>query len=292
MSDALRVAAHAKVNLFLRVFARETGGYHGVETALALLELCDELEFERTAAGIELEVTGADLGKQEDNLAYRAAQAVLKSTGGKFGVRMRLTKHIPAGAGLGGGSADAAAALHAVNRLAENAVPPNEILQLAAKLGSDVPFLASGMPMALAWHRGERLFRIVPPSTTPVLLVCPATAISTADAYGYIDEERGDAPRGAVTLDSDSFASWGGIGRLGGNDFEGPIFGKHPDIRELFERLAETRPLMVRMTGSGSALFAAYKSDAERDQARAAFSSEVRTIPTTTRNRPPAPPAS
>ena len=157
--DRVRMVAHAKVNLFLRILARESTGYHQIETAFTLIDLADDLEAVRTAAGggVTIEVDGADVGPADDNLAVRGARAVLEATGQKFGVALKLTKRIPVRAGLGGGSSDAAAALHAVNALAGNAVPRHEVLQLAAKLGADVAFFASGAPLALAWGRGERL---------------------------------------------------------------------------------------------------------------------------------------
>src|SRR5438477_248344 len=121
--STVRIAAHAKVNLFLRILARETSGFHQIETAFALLELADELVVRRTDAGVALEVDGPDLGPVDQNLAVRAARAVLDATGNRFGVAIALSKRIPVRAGLGGGSSDAAAALHAVNMLAGNAVP-------------------------------------------------------------------------------------------------------------------------------------------------------------------------
>lgn len=268
--DIVRVAAHAKVNLFLRILARESTGWHQIETAFALLELADELEVRRTAPGrgVTLEVDGPDLGPVEDNLAVRAARVVVDATGNTFGVAIRLTKRIPVRAGLGGGSADAAAALHAVNALAGNAVPRHELLHFAAKLGADVAFCASGAPLALAWGRGERLFRLPPPPVTPVLLAIPPVQIATPDAYGWWDQMNpSPAARGPVALDAESFATWGSIGRLGGNDFEAPVFGKHPELRALYERLAGTGPIWVRLCGSGSAVAAAYKKEKERDDA-------------------------
>src|SRR5205085_5050870 len=104
MMDADRVAAHAKINLFLRILAREASGFHQIETAFALLELADELQVRRIDAGVELEVNGPDLGATAENLAVRAARAVLEATGNRFGVAIALTKRIPVRAGLGGGS--------------------------------------------------------------------------------------------------------------------------------------------------------------------------------------------
>jgi 4-diphosphocytidyl-2-C-methyl-D-erythritol kinase len=292
---AVEIAAHAKVNLLLRVLARETTGYHTLETVFCLVELADRLTAARTATrGIDLTVDGPDLGPVEDNLAYRAAGAVLEATGHPFGIRLHLEKHIPTQAGLGGGSADAAAALHAVNALTGGAIPRHELLQFAAKLGADVTFCASGAPLALAWGRGERLFRLDPPKPAPVLIAVPPVGIATRKAYEALARGRTDPVfRGGMVLDDDAFRTWGGIGRLGGNDFESTVFAKEPAIRELFERIAETRPLLVRMTGSGSGIVAIYKSDPERDGAAMVVGEQKqRLIKTTTRSTPaPAPAA-
>jgi len=265
---AVRVAAHAKINLFLRILSRETSGYHQIETAFALLELADDLEARRIESGVALNVEGADLGPVDVNLAVRAARAVLEATGNRFGVALRLTKRIPVRAGLGGGSSDAAAALHAVNALAGNAVPRHELLHLAARLGADVAFCASGAPLALGWGRGERLFRLPAPSAAPALIAVPAIPVATPDAYRWWDEANpAPSPRGPVALDAEALATWGSIGRLGGNDFESPVFAKHPELRALYERLAGTGPVWVRLCGSGSAVAAVYKKESERNDA-------------------------
>lgn len=269
MTATVGVRAPAKLNLFLRVLGRETDGYHGIETLFCLVDLADELAAERRdGSGATLEVEGAELGPAGENLAVRAAGLVLGATGNRFGVHLRLTKRIPVRAGLGGGSSDAAAALVAVNRLANDAVPRHELLQLAARLGSDVPFFLTRAPLALAWGRGERLLRLPPLPAAPVLLLTPPTSIATADAYGWVDEARHSAGRrGAVALDLDALAGWGDIGRMAGNDFESPVFGRHPEIRAAFEALVGTRPLLCRMSGSGSTLFAVYRTARDRDDA-------------------------
>src|SRR2546421_283284 len=173
MMDAVRVAAHAKINLFLRILAREASGFHQIETAFVLLELADELQVRRIDAGVKLEVNGPDLGATDENLAVRAARAVLEATGNRFGVAITLTKRIPVRAGLGGGSSDGAAALHAVNALAGNAVPRHELLHFAARLGSDVAFFAGGAALAVAWGGGGSQVRLPPPPSLPPLIPLP-----------------------------------------------------------------------------------------------------------------------
>lgn len=287
--DRVRVPAHAKLNLVLRILAREApSGYHQLETAFALLELADELVVSRVPSGVTLTVHGPDLGPADENLAVRAARAVLEAVGRPFGVAIELTKRIPVRAGLGGGSSDAAAALHAVNALAGQAVPRHELLHLATRLGADVAFAASGAPAALAWGRGERLFRLAPPAPAPVLVAVPPVGVATPDAYRWWDElHREPEMRGPVVFDPDAFATWGSIGRLGGNDFELPVFGRHPALRTLFERLAATHPYWVRLCGSGSAVAAVYASEALRDDAGLMLGEQQqRLIKTTTRAAP------
>jgi 4-diphosphocytidyl-2-C-methyl-D-erythritol kinase len=267
-ADVVRLKAHAKVNLFLRILARESSGYHQIETAFSLLELADELEVERATSDVTMDVEGADLGPTAENLAVRAARMVLDATGNRFGVAIKLIKRIPVRAGLGGGSSDGAAALHAVNALAGNAVPRHELLHFAARLGADVPFFASGATLAVAWGRGERQFRLPAPPSLPALIAVPPVQISTPDAYAWWDQQNGEPPaRGPVSLDADALSTWGSIGRLGGNDFEAVVFGRHPELRTLYERMAQTGPVWVRLCGSGSAIAAVYKKESERNDA-------------------------
>ena len=263
--------ATGKVNLFLRVLSRETAGYHGIETLFCRIALADDLVVQRTgtAPDVMIDVTGVDTGPAEDNLAYRAARMVLDATGARFGVHLSLTKRIPVAAGLGGGSADAALALDLVNQLAGNAVPRGELANFAMRLGADVPFLLSRTSLALGWGHGERLFRLPRLPAAPVLLLVPPVPIRTAEAYRWVDEARvGAAPRGALLLDGDSVSRWSDVARMAGNDFESAVFGREPKVREAFEALARTHPLLCRMTGSGSTLFAVYRSARDRDDAR------------------------
>ena len=277
MTSPVQVAAHAKLNLFLRVLAREADGFHGIETLFCRISLADELTVERRdGAEITLSVDGADCGPAAENLAVRAARLVLEATGKTFGVHLTLRKRIPVRGGLGGGSSDAAAALLAVNQLANNAVPRAELLQFAARLGSDVPFFASGGALALAWGHGERMLRLPPLPAAPALLLIPPVSVSTPDAYRQVDAAWQSAgKRGAVALDLEALQGWGSIGRLAGNDFEFALFGRLPELRAGFEALAGTHPLLCRMTGSGATLFAVYRTTRERDDAQLMLSRKL-----------------
>ncbi len=294
MPERLRLAAHAKLNLFLRVLAREADGYHGIETLFARLDLHDDVEAaKREAPGVGLVVEGEDCGPAEENLAVRAARLVLDATGNRFGVALRLVKRIPVGAGLGGGSGDAAATLHLVNRLAGDAVPRHELQQFAARLGADVPFLFSGAPLALAWGHGERMLRLPPLPPLPVLLLLPPHRVSTAVAYGWVDAlGAGGARRGAVSYDPGVLGAWGDVARLAGNDFESAVFSRLPPVREGFEALARTGPLFCRMSGSGSALFAVYRNERDREDAVIQLGrTHGRAVPAALATHPPEGPA-
>jgi 4-diphosphocytidyl-2-C-methyl-D-erythritol kinase len=266
---AVTLPALAKINLFLRVLSRNADGFHGIETLLCLVDLSDTLTAERREGrGVTIEVEGADTGLPNQNLAVRAAERVLEATGNRFAVHLKLVKRIPVRAGLGGGSSDAAAALHLVNRLAGNAVPRHELLQVAAQVGSDVAFFFGGAPLALAWGRGERMIRLPPLPPSPALLVTPPVPIPTPDAYAWVDAAGAtSARRGALVLDLDAVSRWGDVGRMAGNDFESPVFSRHGSIRTAFEALVATRPLVCRMSGSGSTLFAIYRSSRDREDA-------------------------
>lgn len=269
-ASPVEVAAPAKANLFLRVLGRETDGYHAIETLFCRLDLADTVGAERRQGeGVTVDVSGAEVGPPETNLAVRAARMVLDALEHRFAVHLQLTKRIPVGAGLGGGSADAAAALLAVNRLAGDAVPRHELLQFAGRLGSDVPYCLSGAPLALGWGRGERLLRLPALPAAPGLVVSPPIAIATADAYRWVDGARESAGRrGALALDLDALSRWGDIARMAGNDFESPVFARHPEIRAAFEALVATHPVVCRMTGSGSSLLAIYRHAGDREDAR------------------------
>lgn len=268
-ATSVTLPALAKVNLFLRVLARENDGFHGIETLLCLVSLADTLQAERREGhGVTIEISGPDVGPAEQNLAVRAATAVLEAVGHRFAIHLTLTKRIPVRAGLGGGSSDAAAALHAANFLAGNPIPRHELVQLAARLGSDVPFFCTGAPLALAWNRGERMLRLPPLPSAPALLLTPRVSVATAEAYAWVDAARQSAGRrGAVALDLDAVSGWGDIARMAGNDFESAVFGRHAEVRAAFEALVGTRPLLCRMSGSGSSLFGIYRSARDRDDA-------------------------
>src|SRR3954471_5603586 len=184
-----RVAAQAKVNLRLKILAQEVDGYHSIETIFARIDLADDVVVRVGKPGKSVDCRGADIGPPEKNLAYRAAVAYEAATGWPDSFAIEITKRIPAGGGLGGGSPDAGAVLRALDALSPHPLGPR-LVTLAAELGSDVPFLTLDTPFALAWSRGERLMPLPTLPWHPVVIITPPAGIATADAYSWVAESR------------------------------------------------------------------------------------------------------
>lgn len=289
----VRTRAPAKVNLRLRVHEREPSGFHRLETLFCAIELADEITLDvADGDGVRLEVDGPDLGPADRNLAVRAARGFLAAAGLRRDVAIRLRKRIPAGGGLGGGSSDAAAVLRALDRLEPGAVPPDQLRALALELGSDVPFFMGDSVLARAAGRGERLAPVLPLPSAPVLLLVPGFPIATADAYRWLDEDRArglEAGPGPETPDPPAGpASWSDAARSATNDFEGPIFRRHPELRDLRDLLAGAGATLALLSGSGSSLFGVFADDATALHALALVRSRaahVRLEPTRTATR-------
>jgi 4-diphosphocytidyl-2-C-methyl-D-erythritol kinase len=189
----VRLEAPAKVNLRLRIMAREDSGYHQLETVFAALDFGDVVEVTPAGAGVTLEVSGPSPCPPEDNLAYRAALAYMEAAGIAQGARIHLEKRIPAAGGLGGGSSDAAAVLRALDWMYEGELGVVRLARLGSDLGADVPFFLSPSPVALAWGRGDR-FLPLPPLPEAYLLLCvPEVSVSTAAAFQAMTAARAAA---------------------------------------------------------------------------------------------------
>lgn len=276
MSDTITSQAHGKINLWLRVFGRDTKGYHAIESLFQLISVADTLVITRRDSGVTLEGAPAALGVSKDNLVVRAAEKFFRASGRGGGAHIRLDKQIPWGAGLGGGSSDAAATLHALNSLYGNALSPGDLMAIGAEVGSDVPFFLTRASLALAWGRGERLLALPPLPRLPLLIVPPPVAVKTADAYSWIDHDRGTEETGefAAVTDATAFTSWESIRRLSHNDFEPSVAARLPAIGHWLDRLRETDALIVRLAGSGGACVAIYETPRQRDAAAARFAGE------------------
>lgn len=259
---AVQVAAQAKINLRLRILAREASGFHQLETLLLRLDLADTVRVRRTGASRSLDVSGIDdpaaIGPTDRNLAWLAAVAYCDVAGWSDGFAIELEKRIPIGGGLGGGSADAGAVLRAMDAMAEKPLGEAALLRIAFTLGADVPFLASEHAYALAWGRGERLLALEPPPTREVVLVVPPFGVRTAEAYGWLEAPRASAvPLGdaAGVLSPASLATWEGILPLASNDFEPVVGTRHPAIAHFVTQLYDLGASLAMMSGSGSVVF-------------------------------------
>jgi 4-diphosphocytidyl-2-C-methyl-D-erythritol kinase len=273
--------AHAKVNLSLRVLAREASGYHQIETLFCALELADEIE---VAAAPEMSLTlggewgpGAGIPVNQENLAWRAASLFAERTG-TGDAHIMLTKRIPHGAGLGGGSSDAAAVLRALNSLHGDIMTADELLSAGAAIGSDVPFFITGAALALAWGRGDRLLPLPPLPSAPILLVMPDAHIATAEAYEALSRMRADGFRTKASVLTLPESNWSNVARSAVNDFETHAMERIPLLGELLHEHIESGALLARMTGTGSVVFGVYRDVAAAESARARFAqrSDVR----------------
>lgn len=242
----LTLKAHAKVNLGLSILGRRPDGFHEIDTLLARLALHDTLTLEPLERGVRLEVIGADLGiPSEENLAYRAAELYLRGAGEGRGVSLRLEKRIPAAAGLGGGSSDAGAVLRG---LAELYPAGLDLVELAAQLGSDVPFFAADLSVAQATGRGEVLASVDFPELH-LVLVHPGVGVSAGDAYRNV--KRMTPPLGLEAL-LDSLLS---DKPRYFNALEPGVVELEPTVGAVLSALRATALRGVMMSGSGSTCF-------------------------------------
>jgi 4-diphosphocytidyl-2-C-methyl-D-erythritol kinase len=286
MTTSARVIAQAKINLLLHVLAREAGGYHSIETVFLRLDWGDDVRV-RIGSGRTLDFSGpalpaAGLGPLERNLAYRAAVAYAEATGWPAGFAIEIEKRIPVGGGLGGGSADAGAVLRVLDALAPRPLG-SRLVEVAAALGADVPFLSIESPMALAWSRGERLLPLHPLESRPVVLLVPDFSIGTAAAYGWLALARGSYEPEARVIGPDMLATWEAVAAVASNDFERVVAARHPQVAELVDELASFDAVVAMMSGSGSAVFGVF--DAAPDAAAIARSTGHSPIVTRTADR-------
>lgn len=258
------VRAHAKVNLSLQVLDLRPDGYHGLKTVFQSLEVHDTLQMEEVAGdfAIECDVPGVPLDGR--NLVRRAASLLWEAIGrpgSPAGVRVRIEKRIPVQGGLGGGSADAAAALVGLNRLWGDALEQSLLPPLAARAGADVPFFLCG-GTALGLNRGDEIHPLADLPSTAVLLVFPPFGVSTPEAYRWLDEARaelkpcstGYPPElGRVLLP-------GGVPIAMANDLEAPVAARHPGIAAAREALVAAGADAAAMSGSGSTVFGLFGS--------------------------------
>ena len=256
MESALGLPAPAKLNLFLHVTGRRADGYHTLQTVFQLIDLADWLDFERRDDGRI--VREGDLPWNEANdLPVRAATALKEATGCRLGASVRVTKNIPPGSGMGGGSSDAATTLLALNRLWGLRLPRSDLAAIALPLGADVPFFLHG-GNAFADGVGEQLQDVVTPAAW-YAVVWPQVHVSTREIFADSGLTRNTKP----TKIADFSAAAGHLPStlVGVNDLEPVARRRFPDIEQALGALEHHGP--ARMTGSGSAVFAPMATESQ-----------------------------
>lgn len=283
-----RVEAEAKVNLFLRVLGREASGFHLLETLFQRISLSDTVVVRTGGRGRSLDCGTAEVGPVEQNLAWRAALGFEAAAGWPGAFAIELTKRIPVGGGLGGGSADAGAVLRALNAIAPSPLGDEALFGVARSLGADVPFLTSTSPTAIGLVRGDVIVACPPPTPRDVILLVPPFGISSRDAFAWYAAEHADdrkpsriatpasgmalatvraalaagigtgSPPPAAPAATDYSLSWREIGALSGNDLQDVVAARHPALSAAIGMLRVAGAPLAQMTGSGSAVFGVF----------------------------------
>lgn len=276
MTRHARVKALAKINLDLRVLGKRPDGYHELRTVFQTISLADTLDIQFTPArktAIELR----DSAHIADNLVARAARLVLDAARVTGRVEMQLEKRIPMGAGLGGGSSDAAAVLLALPVLAGRALPVATLLELAQRMGSDISFFLLG-GRAVGIGRGTECFPLPDGPARQGILIAPGVHVSTAQAYRDLSPslttELQQNKIFSFQVDSWGDPSVGGVGETGRNDFEPVVFQQESRLAALKRRLVRAGASPAMMTGSGSALFGLFADRDAADRALGRFDDE------------------
>ena len=263
----MRVKAHAKINWALNILGFRPNGYHELDMLMQSVELCDEMVF-RPAEDLTLSVNGGPRECDDKNLVIRAAKALCAHVGKELGAQIDLAKYIPARAGMGGGSADCAAALIALNDMWKLELPMETLLSIGLKLGADVPFCLTG-GLARVSGIGENIDPMPAAPAIPLAMVTPGGGLSTQDVFRAWDA--GDRTVSAhdmydlarAVMDKDL----GRIAALTHNSLEAPAVDMMPEIGACMAAFRDLGAGAVFMTGSGSTVVAAFETD---EQARAA----------------------
>lgn len=261
----MRARAYAKVNLGLEVLFRREDGYHELRTILQTIDLHDRLTFEPRPNGIELAVSEELVPAGEENLVAKAARLLAARLSRPVGARIELDKRIPVGRGLGGGSADAAVTLLALNELWEGGLRQADLARLGAELGMDVPFFLHG-GTALGIGRGEEVFPLAHQVDVPIVLILPDFAISTAAAYGELILTKRKSSLKLQNFASSSLSGENGLPELT-NDLEAATKEHLSSIKEFKKSLTHLGAVVALMSGSGSAVFGIFDDGAAAESA-------------------------
>jgi 4-diphosphocytidyl-2-C-methyl-D-erythritol kinase len=271
---SVRVPAYAKVNLRLDVLGRRADGYHELRTIFQSISLHDTLVLEtKREPGVDLRIAGnSQLASEpgKDNLVNRAIDELGREVGLRHGVRAVLTKRIPVGRGLGGGSSDAAAALVGLLRLTGKHIEAARLLEIASGLGADVPFFLHG-GRALGIGRGNEIYPLSDVARRQVLVISPhEIAVPTKDAYQWLSQEltNGEDPTKLVRFCA---LCWSPQGGALSNDFEAAVFSRYPRLAAIKRELLQQGAAEASLAGSGSAVFGVYQHPAKARRAARTF---------------------
>jgi 4-diphosphocytidyl-2-C-methyl-D-erythritol kinase len=270
---SVRLPAFAKVNLRLHILGKRADGYHELRTIFQTISLHDTLELALTRKpGITLEINDPALPAGRANLVWRAIDAVRRELKLGSGVHAKLTKRIPAGRGMGGGSSDAAAALEGILRLTRRSIPLVRLSEIAAGLGADVPFFLHG-GRALGVGRGDEVYPLPDLPKRTLLVVSPRDiAVSTADAYRWAGR-RLKLTKTAAASKLSSFCAlcWSPQAAPLANEFEAAVFPRHPRLAAIKRALLQEGAAEVALAGSGSAVFGVFLNPAHARRAARRF---------------------
>lgn len=293
----MKFLSFAKLNLHLEVLRRRADGFHELRTIFQTIDLADDVELRPAEAGVTLTVAGAPgLDAGESNLAWRAAAGFLARWGrAGEGVEIRLRKRIPLGGGLGGGSSNAATVLAGMTALLGRSPGGAALAELAAELGSDVPFFLHG-GTAQGTGRGEKIAALPDPAAPPLdlWLAVPPVAAATAKVFAAHRLEsrsaRGSeapvapmAPMAPMAPNAALPAAWAAL--LGRNDLEPTCLELYPQVRAVYNCLSESGAVAVRLSGSGSTIFALFADRAAGQAAGARLDNDTIWMPVRTLSR-------
>jgi 4-diphosphocytidyl-2-C-methyl-D-erythritol kinase len=280
----IRIPAFAKVNLWLDILGKRPDTYHELRTIFQTISLHDELTLRNSkASGICLNIQGNEslsLEPVRKNLVYAAVDMLRRELEIRSGVEIDLRKKIPAGRGLGGGSSDAAAALRGYLRLTRRNIPQSRLMEIAASLGADVPFFLFG-GRALGIGRGDEIYPLPDVSKLTILVVSPKDIhVPTPDAYRWLKAPTLTKTRSASKLWKFCSLCWslpavaGAQGSGLSNDFERPVFQRHPQLAQIKRALLQRGATEASLAGSGSAVFGVFPSPALARRAAVGFQDE------------------
>jgi 4-diphosphocytidyl-2-C-methyl-D-erythritol kinase len=291
LNHAVSIEAPAKVNLRLRVLGRRPDGFHELDTVFQAIDFSDRLVVQLGGEGVQIEVAGPDLGAVEENLAYRAAVAFMDATALDVGVHVSLTKRIPAGAGLGGGSSDAGAVLTALQHLTGDPLEGADVLRIASGLGADVPFFVCGSALAVGSGKGDLLERLEPLREVDMLVVLPPVHVATRAAFAGLSRSDVSLRSSEHHAESARCESWEIVAASATNDFEAGVGEAHPEVSRALAALRSRGYPLTMLSGSGSACFAVVGEGADPASDAAELSAELGwpCIVTRTLRAPPRP---